>query len=241
MPPDPAQGLSGSETEREGDSSVFHSTSSSSSRSSRVRLASAPTSPHKTRGNASSGTPRRKRVSLASASTFDHDDGSDREHDYNNNDERIVKDRERHQDLERYQVGAARDRIRDILRDDRPSPRAPAISVTKSPISAARRRSALPREFLEGSMDEVSPISKRASHNLTIYTYIYSLPQISRRPSDLLPQPRPLPLQACPPPPPPPQAVERLYAQVVLATSTILHLLLTLPANFPLLERIQPL
>jgi hypothetical protein len=157
--PDPSQVLSGSETEREGDSAVFNSTSttSSGSKSARVRLSSAPTSPQRSRvqqastSGRNSPSTRRKRVSLAHISTSSFDDNSDDENDYY--DERSRAD-------ERYEVGTARDRIRDRqdARDDRPSSRAQTVnlnSLKKTPLGSNRRRSALPREFREGSTDEV--------------------------------------------------------------------------------------
>ncbi|KXN82343.1 hypothetical protein AN958_02673 [Leucoagaricus sp. SymC.cos] len=164
--PDPSQVLSGSETEREGDNAILNSTSTTSSgsksstASARLRLSSAPTSPHRARVQASSSnngtsspTRRRKRVSSAniSAPAF-HDNSDDENDDYDQRSQR---------DGERYEVGTARDRIRDrqdTLRDDRPPSRPPTVnlnSLKKTPLGATRRRSALPREFREGSADEV--------------------------------------------------------------------------------------
>ncbi|KAF9443898.1 hypothetical protein P691DRAFT_787393 [Macrolepiota fuliginosa MF-IS2] len=121
--PDPSQVLSGSETERENDSAVFNSTStSSSSKSNRVRLSSAPSSPHRARtthSGTSSPTRRRKRVSLA----FD-DSGDDENY-------------ERRQDPQR-------------------APTVSLNSAKKTSLGSTRRRSALPREFREGSSDDVS-------------------------------------------------------------------------------------
>ncbi|KAF5360539.1 hypothetical protein D9756_005113 [Leucocoprinus leucothites] len=160
--PDPSQVLSGSETEREGDSVVLNSTSttSSSSKSStshtRVRLSSAPTSPHRARvqhhasastsGTGTSPTRRRKRVSMAH---YDDDDDDGNNNNNDNNYSASDDDHDLHYDERSFQVGTARDRIRE---------RAPTVnlnSLKKTPLAGTtRRRSALPREFRQGPGDE---------------------------------------------------------------------------------------
>jgi len=114
--PDPSRALSGSETEREGDSIIYNSTSMSDSREN--RLSSAPASPYRNRNqraggsNSSTTSParRRKRVSY--------------NNDYNS------------------------------ASDDNYDERLPAVNIKKTPLIGTRRRSALPREFRDGSADE---------------------------------------------------------------------------------------
>lgn len=115
--PDPSRALSGSETEREGDSLVYSPTSSREN-----RLSSAPTSPYRNRNQHASGSNynttsparRKKRVSY----NDDNNSASDDNHD---------------------------------------EQRAPTVNLNsfkKTPLLGARRRSVLPHEFREGSIDE---------------------------------------------------------------------------------------